>query len=373
MEDSTDNKIVQLARELTRQKETKKDFIISSEDIKTDVQTLEDGDKVLMMHFPPVNDIPDGVGVTPSHLRFGITDHTHSQISEKLRIPKNFYDRLKEGYPDLLVKNINELIPEKEKRLVRTLDGNVRALLSSRYRIIDNYDIFFNSLDIIKQLNAEKGAGIEVQRADLTDTRLYIKAISETLVDTIYPKTGETEVGDAVKGGIIICNSELGNGAFKVMPFMEVLKCKNGLISEDILSRIHLGRDKGIGEITFQADTILKQDEALWMKIRDMIKGTFNPEIFSKWVDKINEVAGTVIEKPVMAINNVVKNNNLNKDKVESLLAEFAKEGYTQWGLSNAITRVAQTETDYEKQIEMEKLGASILTVPVESIVGGGD
>lgn len=374
MEDKQENnKLVQLAQELERQKTTKKDFVVPSDYIKVENQTLEDGQKVLMMYVPAVTDVPAGFGVTPSPMRFGITDHSHSQISEKLKIPKNFYDRLHEQYPELLARNINDLMPEKEKRLVRTLDGNVRAFLSSRYRIIDNYDVLFNSMDVFKKLNTEQNADIQIARADLTDTRLYIKALSETLVDTIFPKKEEKETGDAVKGGIIICNSEVGNGAFKVMPFMEVLRCSNGMISEEILSRIHLGRDKGIGEITFRADTLQKQDEALWLKIRDMIEGTFNPEIFRKWVDKINEVASIEIEKPILAINNVVKNHNLNKDKVESLLAEFAQVGYTKWGLSNAITAVAKTEENYEKQIEMEKVGAEILTAPMEAIVGGDD
>ena len=356
------SKIVQLAKELERQKNTKRDFIVLSDQIRTDCHTMENGRKTLFMYIPKIEE--SGIET------FGITNHTHSQISDKLKIPKTFYDRLKEDYPDLLVNNINELMPEKEKRLVRTLDGNVRALLSSRYRIIDNYDVFFNSLDVVKKLNNQNNLAIHPLRADLTDTRLYIKLISESLIDTIFPDKENKGRGDAVNGGIIICNSEVGNGAFKVMPFMNVIKCTNGMISEDILSRIHLGRDKGIGEITFKEDTLASEDETIWLKIRDMIEGTFNPEIFSKWVDKINDVASIEIEQPVKAINNIVKNNNLNKDKVDTLLAEFAKEGYNQWGLSNAITSVAKTETDYEKQIDMEKLGAKILTLKVEDIIG---
>jgi len=363
------NNLVQLFTELERQKKTKRDFVIPSDQIKTDTVTLESGTKEIRLYIPSDTNFPSDVGVTPSALHFGITDHAHSQIAEKTKIPKGFYDRLKADHPELLVKNINQLIAEKDRRMVRTLDGNVRAVVSPKYRIIDNYDVTFEAMNIFKQLNDQNQSGIGIRRADLTPTRLYIKATSESLIDQIFPKKEKRETGDAVKGGIIIANSEVGDGAFKVMPFMEVLKCSNGMISDDILKRVHIGRDKGIGEINWQEDTLRKQDEALWLKIRDMISGTFNPEIFHKWVDKINEVATIEIEKPVLAVNNVIKNYNVNKDKAELLLAQFAQEGYNKWGLSNAITAVAKTENNYEKQIEMEKLGADILNVPVEKLV----
>lgn len=372
MIEEKENKLMKLFQELERQKNTKKDYVVPSELVKADCHEMEDGNKTIFLHIPkPMQ--PDVIGDTFSSnedekLTFGITKHAHAQISEKTKIPKNFYDRLKEDYPELLVKNINELIAEKDKRMIRTLDGNVRAVVSPKYRCIDNYDVCYQAGDLIKELNNTENAGIHIKRADLTETRFYMKATSEKLIDQIFPKKDKQEAGDIVKGGIIISNSEVGDGAFRVMPYMEVLKCTNGMISDDILKRIHVGREKGIGEINWSEETLRKQDETLWLKIKDMITGTFNPEIFRKWVDRINEVASEVIEKPTIAINNVVKNYNVTKEKTEQLLHMFAQEGYTKWGLSNAITSVAQTETDYEKQINMEKVGAEILHVPLEQL-----
>jgi hypothetical protein len=58
------------------------------------------------------------------------------------------------------------------KKLIRILDGKVRAILSDRYRIIDNYDLVFLALD-----EFQKKETIEIHRIDLTETMLYIKAI----------------------------------------------------------------------------------------------------------------------------------------------------------------------------------------------------
>ena len=354
------NKIIALAEELARQKQTKRDFIVPSEQIQAETVELESGKKI-MLHFPQ----PE----TEKKMAYGITEHCHDQIADKTKIPRTFYQRLKDSHPQLLVTNINELIKEKDARLVRTLDGNARALLSDRYRIIDNYDVLFNAMDVFKKLNDERNSQIFIKRADLTDTRLYIKALSNNLVDEVLGKKDGKIKGDPVEGGIIIANSEVGNGKYKVMPFMNVIRCTNGLIDEKTFARVHLGKKQEIGEIDWSDETLQLEDEALWSKIRDLITGTFNPEIFRKWVERINSVAQTDIEKPIVAVNNVVKNYDIPKERTEELLTTFAQEGYTQWGLSNAVTYLAQKESNYEQQIKMEQIGTKILEAKVEELV----
>jgi len=343
------SKLVELAKKLEQQKASKKDYVVPSEQIQSEYDV---GEQKLKLSIP----LPD-TGVRRS---FELTEFCHNQISAKTGIPKTFYERLKESHPELLVKNINELVREKDKRLVRTLDGKARAFLSDRYRIIDNYDVLFNAMDRFDALNKEKDMQIQIKRADLTDTHLYIKAVSGRLVDTIFPNK-DKQVGDAVEGGIIITNSEVGAGAYKVMPYMNVLKCQNGMISEQTFSRVHLGKARGVGMIDWSDLTLQLEDEALWSKIRDMINQTFSVDIFRKWVEKINQVASNVIENPILAVNNVVKEYEIPKERVELLLSQFAQEGFNQWGLAQAVTRIAQDEKSYDNQIEMEKIGTRIL------------
>jgi len=49
------------------------------------------------------------------------------------------------------------------------------------------------------------------------------------------------------------------------------------------------------------------------------------------------------------------------------------KESPTQWGLSMAVTQIAQKQQDYEKQITMERIGSKILEEPVEVYAFKGD
>lgn len=351
--------IRKLAEELDRQKKNRYDLVVPSDQLLV----LTEDNNVFMDVAQP----PNEKGKI-EHKQHNITDYCHSQISWKTSIPMKYYRKMKDEKPDLLATNINAWLPSKEKRLVRILDNEVRALLSDRYRIIDNFDVAFMALEEFKNIAEKHNLNINVKRSDLTDTHMYIKVTSPDLVDEIIAEK-ERKKGDKINGGIIITNSEVGAGCFKVMPFVEVLRCANGLIGDDVLKKIHLGREMGIGEIDWSDETLRLGDEALWSKMRDMIQATFDPETFHEWIDRINGVAQVEIEKPVTAVNNVVKHFKLPESMKEDLLNQFSKESSTKWGLSMAITRVAQDNNDYENQIEMEKIGNEILNMNIEKIL----
>jgi hypothetical protein len=348
--------IRELKDELERQKKERYDVVVPSK-LLTALYD-ENINEVLL-------DVPDLEG--GDNKQYGITPYAHRQICIKTNIPAKYYDLMKEKKPELLVKNVNAWLPDKEKRMVRILDGNVRALLSSRYRIIDNYDILNQALMEFFNISNEKKTKIDIHNADLTDTHLYVKALSPDLIDEIHD-TDNMKRGDVVNGGIMISNSEVGAGGYKVTPFINIVKCSNGLIGEEVLKKIHVGRDLGIGEINWSDETLRLQDEALWAKMKDMIHATFNPEIFHKWVDRINKVASVEIEKPTLAVNNIVKSYNMPDKLQADIMDFFAKENPTQWGLSNAVTSYAQTVGDYNKQIEMEKIGTKILEMKPDEV-----
>jgi hypothetical protein len=74
---------------------------------------------------------------------------------------------------------------------------------------------------------------------NVTDSKLYIQAL--------FPRLeGEVKPGDAVQGGLIITNGEIGDSAFDIRPMIYRLVCTNGLITGNVandarLRRNHLG------------------------------------------------------------------------------------------------------------------------------------
>lgn len=341
-------KLAELGRELERIRQNSYDVVVPSSQLK--VETNGDGYGIKMV-------VPHHDGTIGKH---GLTEYAHSQLSDKTKIPRKYYERMRlEGKYDLLAQNVNAWLPEKERRLIRILDGNVRAILSDRYRPIDNYDVYLKTLTRFKHIHDTKKVDITVADARLTDTHLYIKALSSELVDEIIDKLQNRN--EPVQGGIIIRNSEVGAGAFRVEPFVQVIRCTNGLISLKKFSKVHLGRKLDEGEINWSDDIRKKEDDLLWAKIEEMIDNTFDKKIFHKWVDRMQGASEVELEKPKLALENITKRFNLPQREVEELENMFFKESPTQWGLAMAVTRYAHEQPDYNRQIELEEIGNEII------------
>jgi hypothetical protein len=189
----TGKTLTEMAMELERQSKCKQDIV-------ADTRTIE---------MTPEGDLAIQNG---SRLEFGITNHAHSQIAARLKIPKTYYDRMQTEAPALLAANVNQWFQTNpERRMVRTLDGNARAFLSDRYRRLDNYELAEAVLPVL----AGMGDGLKIVSSEMTGSRMYIKVINQRL-------ELEVEQGDVVQAGICISNSEVGLGSLKVEPLIKI-------------------------------------------------------------------------------------------------------------------------------------------------------
>jgi hypothetical protein len=114
----------ELAAELERQTSTRKDYIAP----QGKLEAVPAGNDI------EIHGINGGLTVTP---------YAHGQLSSHLAIPKKYYDRMAIEQPGLLASNINTWLhaDADNKRMIRALDGKVRAVLSPKYRPLDNFDL----------------------------------------------------------------------------------------------------------------------------------------------------------------------------------------------------------------------------------------
>lgn len=291
--------------------------------------------------------LPDDVGVFP------LTAHGRIQVSQKLGIPKVYVDRMvAEGRWDLLERNFAEWLPDKERALFRVQDGQIRAMLSSRYRPMDNRPVLLAALHFLQ------GKGVEIRECHLTEERMYVKAHVPHLRQDIVK-------GDEVIPGLVISNSEVGSGSLRVEPFLYRVVCRNGMIGQDALTRVHLGGDlKGI-EGLLQEDTIQAHQEATTKIVRDVIEGVFTPAKLDAWITEIRTGTRVEVAKPTEAVTWAVKNFGIPKALEASILDEFIRgdAGPTQWGLANAVTAVARDQENAHTQVDLERTGGEIATI----------
>lgn len=340
--------INELASALAEQQETKRDYIVD-----TRRMSLAYGDDV---KDGPELWFDSGAG---SDLEGGeINGHAHNQIAQRLEIPKKYYDRMLGEHPGLLKANVEGWFRHSpERRMVRMLDGRVRAFMSDRYRRLDNLDLMEQA--ILPTLMDTPG--LHFQTASLTPELLHINVLLPDL-------QAEIKVGDVVQAGVAIRNSEVGKGSLSVAPRVWRLSCLNGLLVDALaLRKYHVGRaaEEDAYDL-FSDETLAADDAAYFLKVRDMVRASLTEASFQSIVGTLRETTAdeTRMPDPVAATEQLQQKYDLSDTEQRSVLRHLIEGGdLTQWGMVNAITAAAKDAPEYERQRDMEALGGSVAHV----------
>ncbi|BBP03002.1 hypothetical protein TPL01_22140 [Sulfuriferula plumbiphila] len=343
--------LVNLAQELERQLVTKQDMVVPSSLMRC--HTDEVGSCKMMIEET------GGVG------KYGITNLARRQLAEKLKIPFAYFERMRVEQPALLDRNVNTwLQTDNERRMIRTLDGQVRAVLSDRYRRLDNFDLAENVLPILQRLPDARFESVE-----LTETKMYIKLVTPRLQYEMTP-------GDVVQAGIVITNSEVGHGTLSVQPLVYRLVCSNGLIASDrALRKTHVGRilqsdDEAI--TVFRDDTLAADDKAFFLKVRDVVEAAVSEATFRQVVEKMKKTLDIKLTgDPVKTVEVLANRYTLNEIERIGVLRHLIVEGdLSGYGLVNAVTHYSHDVEDYDRATEFEALGGKLIELPASEWKG---
>ena len=347
--------LTELAAELERQNDAKRDFVADTR--KLELTVLHDPEEGTSDDHDPTVGLAMHNGSTTM---FDISEHTHTQIGQRLKIPKRYYDHMRAESPELLTTNVNHWFHNKpETRMVRTLDGTARAFMSQRYRCLDNYDFAQVAIETLQ------GKDVQVKSCEVTDSRLYLQFVTPRI---------QTEVkrGDVVQAGFVLSNSEIGMGSLRVEPMIYRLVCTNGMIAPDhAMKKYHVGR--AVGDLGDSVHEMLKDstrqvtDRAFWMSVRDILEHVTEQTGFEAMARKFVESTEVDINaEPVDIVERTKKAFNLTDREGTKVLTNLLKDGdMTQYGLVNAVTATANgDDVTYDRAIELERLGGTILELP---------
>ena len=337
--------LVNLAIELERQLGTKKDLVMASSLLthrtdaegKSSVLITEPGEKIQ---------------------RYGITELARRQLAEKLKIPFNYFERMRVFQSALLDENVNTWLgADPERRLIRTLDGNVRAVLSDRYRRLDNYDLADHVLPMLERLPDARFESVQ-----LTATRMYLKVVTPRVKYEIAP-------GDFVQAGVVVTNSEVGHGTLSVQPLIFRLICGNGLIASDrSLRKTHIGRvlETTESNIVFRDDTLFAEDKALFLKVRDVVEEAVSEVSFRILAEKMQKTVGIKLSgDPIKTVEVLADRYALNESERTGVLRRLITDGdLTGYGLVNAVTAYSQELENYDRATDFEILGGKLIDLP---------
>lgn len=355
-------RLEQLVAELNRQKTSKLDFVADMRNL-----TIVNREKGLMLapadalaeEWLPAAGLPINAAALP---QFG------GRCTPD--VPTRFLRELVEANAPVAATLVNDLLQSDPKRhFIRTLDGRVRAFLSNSYRVLDNYDLAFAALDVARQ------NGGEVIEASLSDTHMRIKFTTRAIYDMVVEaRGGEGRHGFVGRDGepplpggpgtvhplVTISNSETGHGGVNIACGILRAMCFNGSIIEGVQSHIHLGGKLETGVYT--EETIAAESKVVMLKCRDAITAAFQPERFEKLVKKINGVAENRIERPAMALENVVAAGALTDEAHDAILSYFLSDyDRNAYGLAQAVSRYSQDVADPDDAYGLEELAGKVM------------
>lgn len=312
----------------------------------------------------------DGLG------EFKMSDLAHAQVADHLGIPKKYYDRMREEQPVLLEENVNTWLQSQPatERLVRTVDGGVRAFLSNKYRPLDNIDMLEAVVPTLQQSDCR------IESCEVTDRRFYLKAVANNVEFVLPEETaqqaaarmrdgGHARRDDVLAAGIVCSNSEVGLGGLTVEPLVWRRVCSNGaIITEAAFRKFHVGRTTSNGEGNyefFRDDTRLADDRALWLKVRDTVAHVFDNVNFAGIVQRMADARADIILPETTAAKAIEVTQQMfsfTDRETEGVLAALLRDGdMSRFGVMNAVTRFSQDIGDYERATEFERIGGKVL------------
>lgn len=354
----TGRSLTDLAAEIERRANGKRDLVASTKN-------------TVMQHGAARDGNPLNLLVGDDHA-FGVNGIAHGQIAAHTEIPKAYYDRMLRDDKGLLANNVNTWFQRfPAPRMIRTLDGSARAFLSDKFSPdMENEDLAEAVLPVIRDL------GLSIMSCEVTDARLYIKAV-DPKVERALAKTG-ARFGDGghtivrvTSPAITISNSEVGMGALSIQGGVYDQFCSNlASFGERSMRKAHVGQRHTIAEGNLYAMLSDKSkrlnNAALWSTVRDVVKAVFDRAKFDALVDKIegtqtNKIDGDVVKVVELSARKL----GLLESEGKGVLKHLIEGGdLSQFGLYNAVTRLSQDIESYDRATELERLGAAIIELP---------
>jgi hypothetical protein len=319
-------------------------------------------------------------GVLPVDGTYPPTAVGEEGLADKLGIPLAYLRRLRVTLSPLFDENANGWFTHPqygEKRvLLRALrgrgcaggDGVLRAVLSQHYQSIDHLDALTAVLDGVQRA----GAPIQIDGADLTDRRMYVRIRSEEvhalapvlLRNYRSPFSGASGIDNPVVwAGFEISNSESGCGAFSIVPRLVVQVCGNGLtITKDAVKRVHLGGRLEDGVVRWSVATQRKAIDLIAARAADAVSTFLNVDYLRGRLEEIERDAAAPITDPTATIQAVARQQAYADAERDLILRHFiAGADLTAGGVLHAVTSAARTLPDADRSHELEAGGLAAL------------
>tara|TARA_R110002050_G_scaffold284612_1_gene433880 strand:+ start:579 stop:1646 length:1068 start_codon:yes stop_codon:yes gene_type:complete len=298
------------------------------------------------------------------------TDTFHTHLAQRLDIPMPYYRKMLSNSKKLLQTNVNHWLnsfPSNKQVLLRSyIEPNkessrflrwnsekliARGLLSNRYKIMDNNELFYDLQYIIDDFEVKS----VYHNDEITNVKIQ------------FPKLeGEIRKGDVVTGGIVLRNSELGFSSISATSLIYRLVCDNGMMLPNVSainSKYHIGKPITVSKFSSKS---IKQDyelpENLTSDICDMMIDMQDEVRFKHNLQELKDTTKRKFTDINYTFLRREYNTSVSEEKEIKDNLEISGD-YTQYGLIQAITATARELKNIQRSIHLERLGGKLLYI----------
>ena len=289
--------------------------------------------------------------------------HTNAvgQIAEMFKVPAYYLQKLAVGTDRerlLASKILNDtsLFTDRSRVLLRSVGGQVRGILSDRYRRMNTATIIEAFL---KEVLEKQGALL--MNGYMSDTRMYLETIHPTTLSIPTAKNGTV----VMAFGCRISSSDYGDGALDLRSFFVQGICLNGAVRESLLRQVHLGSklpdNIELSEKTYQLDTDTQASA-----VTDITKKIFSPDFVRMKALEIQGASEMVVD--IDKELKILRKKELKEDEIveisKTLMNNNIEDGIqgenSLWKLVQGITAVSRN-AEPQRMREMQEIAGTLM------------
>lgn len=327
-------------------------------------------------------------GVTDPNGAYWTAHIVDQNLADLFRIPVAYLRRMRADKVSLLDVNVNTWAADATgTSLLRILAGTdvnhpgtvgvVRAILGSTYGFRDHLDTVMSFLQGLRAAGLD---GSNITGIDLSPEKLYIAVnVPQIAVDAKelvknYRFGGRTgEDMPLMNAGLVFTNSEVGRGAFNILPRAVLQVCSNGMTrSVDGFRKVHIGGRLEEGSVNWSTETQDAANAFVQAQVKDAVASFLSEGYLENLRDDLLRDAGVEVTDVVETIKVVSKKMQYTADEQDSILADFIKGGQvTSGGVLNSVTSVAQRVDNPDRAYELEASAIDAMKVAARFAMAG--
>lgn len=321
-------------------------------------------------------------GVTDPNGQYTTAHIVDQNLADLFGIPVRYLRRMRAEKVSLLDLNVNAWAADADgTSLLRILQGTdvnnpdsvglVRAILSSKYGFRDHLDT------VMAFLQGLRAAGLDASNItgiDLSGERLYISVnVPQIAIDAKElvkgyrsPFSGQSgEDLPLMNAGLVFTNSEVGRGAFQILPKALLQVCTNGLTrAVDGFRKVHIGGRLQEGSVNWSTETVDAANAFVQAQVKDAVASFLSEGYLENLRDDLLRDAGVEIKDVVKTIEVVAKKLQYTAAEQDAILADFIKGGQvTSGGVLNAVTSVAQRIEDPDRAFDFNNTAIDAMKI----------